>query len=243
MDRFDERTYGERIAEVYDRYFGEVDEGAIDLLAELAAGGRVLELGIGTGRIALPLHKRGVRVAGVDASPAMIAKLRDKPGGDEIEVHEGSFVDLPMRDKFSLIFVAFNTLFALLTQEDQLRCIRSVASHLQDDGLFLVEAFVPDLCRFDRGQTVRGMRLSEDEVHVEVSELDPAMQQICAQRFVLTNKGVRLYPVKLRYIWPSELDLMARLAGLELKHRWGGWQKQRFDGRSEKHISVYALAA
>lgn len=243
MDTFDEQTYGERIAEVYDRYFSEVDEGAIDLLQELAAGGRVLELGIGTGRIALPLLKRGVQVTGVDASPEMIAKLRAKAGGGEIEVHEGNFVDLPMRDKFSLIFVAFNTLFSLLTQDEQLRCIRSVASHLEDSGLFLVEAFVPDLCRFDRGQTVRGMRVTEDEVHVEVSELDPAMQQISAQRVVLTSEGVRLYPAKLRYIWPSELDLMARLAGLELKHRWGGWQKQGFDSRSEKHISVYAPAS
>jgi SAM-dependent methyltransferase len=242
MDSFDEQTYGERIAEVYDRYFGELDEAAIDLLEQLAAGGRVLELGIGTGRIALPLHQRGVRVSGIEASPAMIAKLRAKPGGDEIEVHQASFVDLPMRDQFSLIFVAFNTLFALLTQDEQLRCIRSVASHLEDDGLFLVEAFVPDLCRFDRGQTVRGLRATEDEVHVEVTQLDPAAQQICAQRVVMTSEGVRLYPVKLRYIWPSELDLMARLAGLELKHRWGGWQRQGYDQRSEKHISVYALA-
>jgi len=241
MDHFDELTYGERVAEVYDRFFGVVEEGAIDLLQELAAGGRVLELGIGTGRIALPLHKRGVRVAGIDASPAMIAKLRAKPGGDEIDVHESNFVDLPMRDKFSLIFVAFNTLFSLLTQDEQLRCIRSVALHLEDGGLFLVEAFVPDMCRFDRGQTVRSMRVTEDEVHVELSELDPAMQQICAQRVVMTNRGVRLYPAKLRYIWPSELDLMAKLAGLELTHRWGGWQKQGFDSRSEKHISVYDL--
>jgi SAM-dependent methyltransferase len=192
MDRFDEQTYGERIAGVYDRYFGEVDEGAIDLLEELAAGGQVLELGIGTGRIALSLHQRGVRVSGIDASPAMIARLREKPGGDEIKVHQASFVALPMPDRFSLVFVAFNTLFALLTQDEQLRCIRGVASHLENDGLFLVEAFVPDLCRFDRGQTVRGLRATEDEVHVEVSQLDPATQQICAQRVVMTNEGVRL---------------------------------------------------
>ena len=242
MDKYREETYGERIAEVYDRYFGDVDEAAIDLLEKLAAGGPVLELGIGTGRIALPLHKRGVQVAGMDASPAMIAKLRAKPGGDEIKVHEGSFVDLPTPDRFSLVYVAFNTLFALLTQEEQLRCFRSVASHLRDGGCFLVEAFVPDLCRFDRGQTVRTSSLSEDEVHFELTEVDLARQQICSQLVVLANGGVRLYPVKLRYIWPSEMDLMAKLAGLELKHRWGGWQKQAFDSRSGKHISVYALA-
>jgi SAM-dependent methyltransferase len=243
MDKYDERTFGDRFADVYDHYFSELDEAAIDLLEELAAGRRVLELGIGTGRIALPLHQRGVQISGVDASPAMIAKLREKPGGDQIEVHQGSFVELPMRDRFSLIFVAFNTLFALLTQEEQLSCLRSVASHLEDDGLFLVEAFVPDLCRFDRGQTVRASNLTEGEALVELAQVDRATQQICAQLVALSNSGVGLYPIKLRYIWPSELDLMARLAGLQLRHRWGGWQKQGYDQRSEKHISVYALSA
>lgn len=240
MEQFDEHTYGERIAEVYDRFFSDVDEAAIDLLEELAGGGPVLELGVGTGRIALPLHERGVKVVGIDASPAMLARLREKPGGDEIEVYEGSFVDLPVEGAFSLIFVAFNTLFALLTQDEQLRCIRNVASHLADDGVFLVEAFVPDLCRYDRQQRVNTVRLSEDEVHLDMSQLDPVSQQVTSQRVVLSSDGIDLYPVKLRYIWPSELDLMARMAGLQVVHRWGDWQKGEFSATSGKHVSVYA---
>ncbi|MCZ7570149.1 MAG: class I SAM-dependent methyltransferase [Ardenticatenaceae bacterium] len=243
MDRFDEFTYGERIAEVYDRFYSEVDESAITLRDELAAGGKVLELGIGTGRIALPLHERGVEVFGIDASAAMIAKLREKPGGSEIQVHEGNFVDLPVEGKFSLIFVAFNTLFGLLTQDEQVRCIQSVAAHLTDEGRFLVEAFVPDLSRYEGGQSVRAVHLSADEVRLNVSQVDPVAQQVSSQQVVLTGAGLRLYPVKLRYIWPSELDLMARLAGLALRHRWGGWQKEEFTEASNKHVSVYGRSA
>lgn len=242
MENFDELTYGERIAEVYDRFYLDADESTIDLLEDLADGGKVLELGIGTGRIALPLHKRGIKVVGIDSSPAMITKLREKPLGDEIEVHEGSFIDLPVEGKFSLIFIVFNTLFALLTQEDQISCIRSVASHLTSNGHFLVEAFVPDLCRYQRHQNVCAVQVDESEVRLDVSQLDPVSQKVTTQHMLLRNNGVKLYPSMLRYIWPSELDLMARIAGLQLKHRWGGWRQEEFNKTSGKHISVYTLA-
>ena len=242
MDNYDETTYGERIAQVYDQLYPEVDDAALDLLEEFADGGRVLELGVGTGRIAIPLYERGVKIRGIDASPAMITKLREKPGGDVIEVSQGSFVDLPVEGEFSLIFVAFNTLFALLTQDEQLQCIQSVASHLSSGGSFLVEAFVPDLCRYSRQQNVTAVDVNEQQVRLDVSRLDPISQQVTSQHMLLSEGSVKLFPVKLRYIWPSELDLMARIAGLELKHRWGGWQKEKFEADSGKHVSVYTLS-
>jgi SAM-dependent methyltransferase len=243
MKDFDELTYGERIAEFYDRFYPAVDESALDLLEELARGGQVLELGIGTGRIALPLHQRGVRIKGIDASPAMIEKLLAKPGGSEIEVVQGSFMDLPIEGQFSLIFIAFNTLYALLTQADQIHCLRNVAAHLSENGLFLVEAFVPDLTRFARGQNVSVVDMDEGQVRIDVSQHDPVRQQVTSQHLLITEDGVRMFPVTLRYIWPSELDLMAHIAGLQLKHRWGGWEKEPFEAGSGRHISVYARSA
>lgn len=242
MKAYNSRTYGERIAEVYDDFYPEIERESIDLLHDLANGGRVLELGIGTGRFALPLAEQGLEVVGIDASPAMIEKLRAKPGGDEIRVVEGSFADFPPAldgERFDLIFVVFNTFFALLTQEEQVQCFRSAARHLAENGHFLIEAFAPDLTRFTDGQTVRVVQLSENEVRLEASEVDVAKQQIASHHVVITVDGPRLYPVKLRYAWPSELDLMAKLAGLSLRDRWSSWQKEPFDKKSGKHISVY----
>jgi SAM-dependent methyltransferase len=245
MKAYDDATYGERIAAVYDAFYSDYEEDAIDLLDELADGGRVLELGIGTGRIALPLAERGLDVTGIDASQAMTDKLRAKPGGDQVRVVQGSFEEIPADladERFDLVFVVFNTFFALLTQEEQAQCFRSVAAHLADHGRFLIEAFAPDMKRFDRGQTVRVIDLSEDTVRFEATRLDPVAQQISSQHVVLSESGIRLYPVKLRYAWPSELDLMARLAGLTLQHRWGSWKRDAFTEKSGKHISVYGQA-
>jgi len=239
MKRYDDTTYGERIAEAYDDLYAEVDEGAIDLLEELAVGGRVLELGIGTGRIALPLAERGLDVTGIDASPAMIEKLRAKPGGDEIRVVESSFAEIPIDERFDLVFVVFNTFFSLLTQEEQITCFRSVAAHLSDDGRFLIEVFVPDLARFEDGQAVRLIELSDGTVRLDAAEIDVATQLIRSQHILISKKGNSLYPVKLRYAWPSELDLMAAIAGLTLRERWESWQKDGFTKESGKHISVY----
>jgi SAM-dependent methyltransferase len=243
MDRYRDETYGERIADVYDDWFGEYDAGSIGVLKEFARGGRALELGIGTGRIALPLQAAGVVVEGIDASEAMVGRLRSKPGGDRIPVTVGDFGDVGVEGRFPLVFVVGNTFFALLTQEDQVRCFQNVALHLDPEGVFVVEAFVPDLTRFDRGQTVRAFRAGIDEVHLEATLLDTSTQLISAQQVSLTEGGIRFYPVKLRYAWPSELDLMARIAGLRLVHRWADWQKSGFTADSDKHISVYGHAA
>ncbi len=241
MAEYDETTYGERIADVYDTLTEvptDTDE-AVSLLAELARCGRALDLGIGTGRLALPLQAGGVKVEGIDASPAMVEKLRNKPGGREIPVTMGNFAELKVDGRYSLIFVAFNTFFALLTQEDQVRCFASVAAHLEPEGAFVIEAFVPDLSRFDRGQRLQAMNVEMELVRIDVARHDPVAQQVVAQHVVFTQAGTRFYPVRLRYAWPSELDLMARLAGLRLENRWGGWLKQPFDAASGKHISVY----
>ncbi len=239
MMQYDESTYGDRIANTYDKFYSEYDPALIELLFELAGNGPVLELGIGTGRIALPLQKKGVIVQGIDASPAMIQKLRSKPQGDKIEVLTGSFAQFSLDERFQLVYVVFNTFFGLLTQTDQVQCFRSVSDHLLPDGLFLIEAFVPDLSRFIDHQTVRAVNQSEDVVQFDVSQVDPVSQQVTSQHISLSNAGNEMYPVKLRYAWPSELDLMAQLAGLSLNHRWGSWYKEEFTKHSTKHISVY----
>ena len=240
MKHYEAETYGDRIAEVYDTLYSGLDtEGAVDTLAELAGAGPVLELAIGTGRLALPLAERGLDVHGIDASEAMIAKLREKPGGDRIPVTMGDFADVAVDGTFSLVFVAFNTLFALLTQEDQLRCFANAAAHLTDSGVFVIEAFFPDLARFDRGQRAQTNFVETDRVMLDVSRHDPVAQRVDSAHVVITEAGTKLYPVNVRYAFPPELDLMARLAGLKLRERWGGWRRQPFDARSDRHVSVY----
>jgi len=236
-------TYGDRIADVYDQWYAEAafleTDASIGLLAELAGDGPVLELAIGTGRLALPLAERGIEVHGIDASEAMVAKLREKPGGDRIPVTMGDFAEVGVDGSYRLIYVAFNTLFALLTQEDQLRCFANAARHLSDDGVFLFEVFVPDLTRFDRNQRFQTNSVSPTEVNLDASRHDALAQRVDSIHVVVTEERTRLYPVNLRYAFPSELDLMARLAGLELKQRWGGWHKEEFTAASTRHVSVY----
>ncbi|MFP3898306.1 MAG: class I SAM-dependent DNA methyltransferase [Dehalococcoidia bacterium] len=239
MDNYREDTYGERIAGVYDAWYDEYDEATVAALLELAGGGRALELGIGTGRLALPLQRSGVVVEGIDSSQAMTARLRSKPGGDRIPVAIGDFADVGVEGQYSLVYVLVNTFFALLSQEEQVRCFRNVAQHISPEGSFVIEAFVPDLSRLSARQTVRVADITDNEIHLDISRIDPVSQQITAQQVVLTEQGIRRYPVKLRYAWPSELDLMARLSGLELKQRWGDWRKGAFSADSHMHISVY----
>jgi SAM-dependent methyltransferase len=239
MEPYQEDTYGERIAEIYDEWYSAYDRAAITTLSELAGDGPVLELGIGTGRIALPLQDKGLPMHGIDASPAMVAKLRAKPGGADIPVTVGNFADVAVEGQFSLIYVLFNTFYALLTQAEQLRCFENVAAHLTPQGFFVVEAFVPDLTRFSGGQAIRVVSLGENEVRLDASQHDPVNQQVTSQHIVLAAQGMRFYPVKLRYVWPSEFDLMARLAGLRLQHRWGDWERADFSADSAKHISVF----
>ena len=242
METYTAETYGEHIAGIYDDWYSGFDEATVDVLRDLAQGGRALELGIGTGRIALPLRQSGVEVHGIDASQAMVARMQAKPGGESIPVALGDFAGVDVEGEFSLIYVLFNTFFALLTQDDQVRCFENVARHLGADGAFLIEVFVPDLTRFRGGQDVRAASVGNDEVRLAVSQLNSVSQQVTSQHVALSEEGARLYPVKIRYAWPSELDLMARLAGLELRYRWDSWQRTPFTEQSGKHISVYGHA-
>jgi len=239
MKNHNDEAYDEQMAAIYDTWYSHLDNDMLEVLESLARGGRVLELGIGTGRVALPLQGRGLEVHGVDASEAMIAQLHAKPGGDQIPVTHGNFADVAVDGQFSLIYVVFSTFFVLLTQEEQVRCFENVAHHLDPQGLFVIEAYVPDLRRFDQGQAVRAIHVGMEEVRLETSHFDPMNQQVTSQRVVLTGQGVQLYPHKVRFAWPSELDLMARIAGLQLFQRWENWKRSSFSGGSMRHISVY----
>lgn len=239
MQEYNEATYGDKIAIDYDALYPSHDPAMIDVLTELTDGGNALELGIGTGRVALPLQENGVTVCGIDASEAMVSKLRSKPGGDDIEIQVGSFADFNLDARFQLIYVVFNTFFALLTQKEQVQCFRSVREHLAPSGFFLIEAFVPDLCRFVDQQTVRVVEQLEDAVRIEVSQLKLDSQQVRTHHILLSQEGIRMFPVRIRYAWPSELDLMAQIAGLSLRDRWASWDKAAFTRNSKMHISVY----
>ena len=172
----------------------------------------------------------------------MVAKLRAKEGGAGIPVTMGDFGDVAAEGTFGLVFVVFNTFFVLLSQEEQVRCFRNVAERLSPDGVFAIEAFVPDPARFVRGQNTEGVRVETDQVSIDVSLHDPVGQLITGSHVQIAEAGVKLYPLRLRYAWPSELDLMARLAGLRLRDRWGGWQREPFTAASRSHVSVYGRA-
>lgn len=245
MKGFGPGTFGERWADVYDTWTGSrsqragTDE-AVGTLASLAGAGPVLELAIGTGRLALPLAARGLRVEGIDASEEMLAALRRKPGGEAIPVTVGDFADVGVDGAFGLVFVAFNTLFNLTTQDAQVRCFRNAAARLAPGGCFVVEAFVPDPASFADGQSVRAVDVDLDSAVLEVARHDAASQEIRYQYVVLTGEGVQVRPLHCRYAWPAELDLMARLAGLALRERWSGWDRAPFGPESRRHVSVYA---
>jgi SAM-dependent methyltransferase len=242
--RYEASTYGDRIADAYDDIyqhapaFGDVAQ-PVAFLASLAGDGPALELGIGTGRIALPLQADGVRVHGIDASAEMVERMRAKPGGADIPVTIGDFSDFSLDERFPLIYVPFNTIFALLTQDDQVTCFRAVARHLAPGGVFVIEAFVPDMGRFDRGQRVSAVRVDLDSISLDVSLNDPVEQFVSSQHVVIRDGKVNLYPVLVRYAYVAELDLMARFAGLRLRERWADWDRTPFSSTSGKHISVW----
>ena len=233
-------SFGEDYARM-DRDFQRGDEvAAVAFLEQLAGSGSALELAIGTGRIALPLAARGIRVDGIDLSQAMIDQLRTRPGGDQLSVTLGDFADVPVSDAYRLIYVVFNSLFNLLTQEDQIRCFENVAAHLTSDGAFVVEVYVPAFLYQQRNnQYVEAEAIEVDAVRLDVLRHDPATQMLEESHVLLSEAGVRLNPVVQRYAWPAELDLMARIAGLHLKQRWGGWRQEPFDANSRLHVSVY----
>lgn len=247
MKGYDESTYGERWAPLYDEIYPKVDDAVIDLLARHAGNPpRALELAIGTGRIALPLQERGVEVTGIDASPEMVAKLREKPGGGTIEVTMGNFADVGVERDFPLIYLAFNTIFGLLTQEDQVRCFENVAARLEPGGRFIIDCFVPDIRRFDDHNTRMGISSmpSVDEHTYEMTIYQPATQRLSSQIVRRNADGTTVVlPVETRFAWPSELDLMARLAGLRLEDRFGWYDLRPFNDRSANHMSIYVKDA
>jgi SAM-dependent methyltransferase len=245
MDDYRPETYGERIADLYDRMTAVLPDPAdcVDRLAELAGPGPALELGIGTGRVALPLAARGVPVHGIDASAAMVERLRAKPGGEAVAVTLADFTDVPVEGSYRLVYSVFNTFFSLLTQDEQVRCFAAVADRLAPGGAFVLELFVPDPTLHPGGQSVRARHLGLDLVRLDVALHDPAAQRVDFQNVLLTGDGIRLLPGAVRYAWPSELDLMARLAGLRLRDRWGGWRREPYTAStSGLYVAVYEHA-
>lgn len=240
---FDPSEYGRHIAASYDRTTGAVDPAAeLALLTELAAGGAVLEFGIGTGRLALPLAAQGLSVAGIDGSPEMVEQLRGKPGGEHIEVVIGDFAHTRLAGSFALVVVAMNTIFALPSQAAQVACFRNAAAHLGPGGRFVVDCWIPDVGVFRRGRGLRIVEIAAGRVVLEVAEIHPATQTMRTDKVFLESGSVQVHPANHRYAWPSELDLMAQLAALQLEHRWADHRKSPFTDASEAHVSVWRSA-
>lgn len=242
----DDGFFDERIAAGYDASEGEQFEPAaieetVDLLAEIAGGGRALEFAIGTGRIALPLAQRGVRVHGIDISEAMVERLRAKPGGEAIEVTIGDVATTTLGGSFSLVYLVFDTIGNLRTQEAQVACFRNASAHLEPGGRFVIEVGVPDLQRLPPGETFRVFHASE--THWGIDEYDVADQGLISHHFSVGPDGIGRTSFPFRYVWPSELDLMAQLAGMTLRERWGGWKREPFTSDSDKHVSVWEKPA
>jgi SAM-dependent methyltransferase len=238
---------GDAAADIYDELIGSTlgDPGpAAAFLADLASGGRALELGIGTGRLALPLAALGVEVWGIDASTKMVERLRAKPGGAALPVVIGDFADVDVSGNFRVVFVAFNTFYALRNQEEQVRCFQNVAQHLEPGGAFVIEAMVIDVSLYDLGQRVHVYDVEPDNVWLEASRYNPRTQQVHSQQIVVRESGVRFYPTEMRIAPPTELDLMSRLAGLRLEQRRGGWESEPFTAHpGSSHVSVYRKPA
>jgi SAM-dependent methyltransferase len=234
--------FDEPVAERYDdgssdMFSPEVLEPTVQLLAELARGGRALELGIGTGRVALPLAERGVEVHGIDLSRAMVAKLREKPGGERIPVELGDFASTRVDGTFTLAYLVFNTINNLTTQDAQVACFRNAAAHLEPGGCFLIEVGVPELRRLPPGETFHVFDVSE--THWGFDEYDVADQGLVSHHFSVVDGRIEHSSVPFRYVWPAELDLMAELAGMTLRDRWAGWRREPFTSESRKHVSVW----
>lgn len=217
-------------------------DATVSGLARLAAGGPALELGVGTGRIAIPLASTGIQVQGIEIDPAMAEQLRAKPGGQHVQVHLGDMVDIDVDGEFTLVYAAFGTLFMLDTQDAQVRCVRNVARHLTPGGKFVVEALVPQPATYTDDQKVTAVHADADLVVINVSRHEPVEQVVTTQQLLLRPSGTDIVPVRIRYTWPTELDLMARLAGLELIARWSDWDGRPFTANDPRHISIYGPA-
>ena len=239
----DAAAYGDAIADVYDELHGFLGDPAeeVSVLAQLADGGPALELGVGTGRLALPLAARGVPVSGIDASAKMLARLRAKPGAAAVVLAQGDFADVDVPGRYGLIYVCFNTFFGLITLDAQARCFARAAAHLRPGGRLLVEAFVPNRRRSPAHHTVREERVPGGTLF-SISRHDPVRQRISTSEILIRADGSRrAHPIELRYATLVELDVMACLAGMGLEHRWSSWRRATFGPESGKHISVSRL--
>jgi SAM-dependent methyltransferase len=237
--------FDERIAEVYDAASADMFEPtvvdpAVSFLADLAGTGDALELGIGTGRIALPLSRRGVRVYGLDISAAMVGRLQAKPGADDIGVTIGDFATTNLDQTFRLAYLVYNTITNLTTQDEQVACFRNVAAHLEPGGCFVIEVFIPVLQRLPPGETVRAFTVSPTRLGFD--QYDVATQILYSHHYWVLDGRLEVFTAPYRYVWPSELDLMARLAGLTLRQRWADWNRAPFTRDSTKHVSVWVKA-
>jgi SAM-dependent methyltransferase len=238
---FDERIaarYDESVAGMFDQ---ATLDASVDLLAELAGSGRALELAIGTGRVAVPLAQRGVPVHGIDMSQAMVERLRAKPGGADIGVTIGDIATTTVDGTFSLAYLVFNTILNLTTQAAQVACFRNAAAHLEPGGCFVIEVLVPELRLLPPGQTIRAFHLSETRWGID--EYDVANQGLTSHHIEVIDGRLDRLSVPFRYAWPSELDLMAQLAGMQLRERWSGWNQEPFTSDSTKHVSVWEKPA
>jgi SAM-dependent methyltransferase len=238
--------FGEGVAATYDEsnahlFDPAVVDPAVDFIVELAQDGRALELGIGTGRIALPLAQRGVPVHGIELSKAMAARLHAKPGGERIGVTIGDFATTTVDGAFSVAYLVRNTIMNLTTQEAQVACFRNVAAHLEPGGCFVIEVLVPGLQRLPPGQTIQDFHLSDTKWGLD--EYDVATQGLISHRFTFLDGTITRWSVPFRYAWPAELDLMAQLAGMSLRERWGGWKREPFTSDSREHVSVWQKPA
>lgn len=240
---YDPAAYGEQVAADYDALYSTIPDtgAAVALLAELAADGAILEMGVGTGRLALPLRARGIEVHGIEASPAMVDELRRRPRGDELPVAVGSFADTEVHgERFSVVVLALHTIFGLPSQEEKIRCFQNAERHLDEGGVFVVEATILDTGAFRGGQAVVPRFTSPERVELQVLRYDSTTQAVETTNVHLSSDGVRLNGFMNSYASPQELDLMARLGGLRLRERFGGWSREPFTPASGKHVSVYA---
>jgi SAM-dependent methyltransferase len=233
-----ENYFGEDVAERYDSSTADMPvEPIVDFLVERARGGPALELGVGTGRIALPLAERGVRVHGIELSEAMVAKLREKPGADAIGVTIGDFATARVDGAFTIAYLVFNTIMNLTTQDAQVACYQNVAGHLEPGGCFVIEVGLPDLQRLPFGESVRPFALSE--TYLGFDTYDVANQGLVSHHYREVDGKFEKWSIPFRYVWPSELDLMAQLAGMRMRERWSGWNGEPFTSTSEKLVGVW----
>ncbi len=237
-----ENYFGEEVAARYDEEPMGDPGPVVDFLAPLAGDGAALELGIGTGRIALPLSARGVPVHGIDLSEAMVRRLQAKPGASEIDVTIGDFATTRVDGSFALVYLVFNTIMNLTSQDEQVACFENVSTHLGPGGSFVIEVGVPGLQRLPPGETAKPFTVSEDRLGFDTYDI--ARQGLVSHHFWRADDGrFESSSIPFRYVWPAELDLMARIAGMRLRERWAGWEREPFTSESGSHVSVWQKTA